>query len=134
MSYITAYPTFKTKNCGHDAQSREASWKHTQPLTNITKSEKGWKIEMAIPGLEKSDVEISVKDDMLTLASKKDFEKNENTKYFSKGFFFGRFEKQFKLNGLVDIDNISASYNQGVLAIELPFLAKETSSTKIEIK
>jgi HSP20 family protein len=41
----------------------------TLPAVNISESETDYVVEMAIPGLKKSDFNISVEDDMLTITS-----------------------------------------------------------------
>lgn len=72
-------------------------------------------LEFAIPGLSKSDIEIELKNDILTVKTKK---RDEND--VRSGFASAQFEKNFKLTNKVNKEQISAHSENGVLYVTLP--------------
>jgi len=102
--------------------------------TDISESDEGYEITMNIPGYEKGDIEISCKNEVLTVSAEKrqeNEEKDEN--YIRKERFFGRRERCFSLRG-VDQDSIDASYENGVLKIDLKKDEKYLADKTIDIK
>lgn len=94
------------------------------PLVNVKESEVAYVLEIAAPGLKKEDFKISVENNVLTISSeiKSESEKTEQDgKYTRKEFAFNSFSRSFSLDEKhTDIDNISASYDAGVLGLTIP--------------
>lgn len=91
-------------------------------------------VEMDIPGYDKKDINIEVKDGYLTVsASKEKEEENETKNYIRKERVYGSFSRSFAL-GDVDVDKIDAKFENGILDIVIP--KEEVVDTKktIEIK
>ena len=102
--------------------------------TDIKETDDGYMISMNIPGYEKGDIEISAKNDVLTVSAEKKQETEEKKdNYVRRERFFGRRERCFSLRG-IDQDSIDANYENGVLAISLKKDAKAIEGKTITIK
>lgn len=91
------------------------------PASEIIERNDSYKIDMELPGVNKEDVSIEIKDDVLTVKGEKkskELEKDEQT--YSNERYFGTFEKQFSLPGNIKTEDIKASHNNGVLELILP--------------
>lgn len=90
-------------------------------------------IEMEVPGFNKEDIDISLKEGYLTVKAEKKMsneEKDEDKKYLRKERNYIKTERSFNL-GNIDEENIDASFENGVLKIEIPKV--EENKRTIEI-
>lgn len=91
------------------------------PAANISESDNEFKIEMAAPGLDKGDLEINVENDVLTISSRKEAQKEEKDEnYMRKEFSFQSFSRSFVLPTMADADNIKATQENGIISINIP--------------
>lgn len=108
------------------------------PSVNVTKSENGFNIELATPGLNKEDFNINVEKDRLTVSSERKHEEEVNEeKYTRREFNYSSFSRSFYLPKSIDREAIEASYDNGVLKLTLPKkqeVIKEEMGRSIEIK
>jgi HSP20 family protein len=91
------------------------------PVVDIYDNEDNIVIKAELPGVSKKDIEIDIKDRVLTLKGERsaDNEVKEDN-YYRRERTYGRFERSFTLPANVDPDKIKADYNDGVLKIEVP--------------
>lgn len=90
------------------------------PAVNITESETAFKIELAAPGLKKSDFKVNVDKNIMTISVEKSEEKKDDSKVYSKKeFSYTSFSRSFTLPDVVDYGNIDANYEDGVLGITI---------------
>ena len=91
------------------------------PVVDIYDNENSIVFKAELPGVSKKDIEIDIKDRVLTLKGERsaDNEVNEDN-YYRRERTYGRFERSFTLPANVDSDKIKADYNDGVLKIEVP--------------
>jgi len=88
------------------------------PAVNVSESEKSFKIEMAAPGLDKSDFKINVDKNLITIsAEKKEEQVSEEKLYSKKEFNYSSFSRSFTLPETVDYSNIEAAYEGGILIL-----------------
>lgn len=91
-------------------------------------------IEMDIPGYDKKDINIEVKDGYLTIKASKETEDKEETKnYIRRERVVGSFTKSFAL-GDVDTDKIDAKFENGILNVTIPKQEVVDNTRTIEIK
>lgn len=94
------------------------------PAVNVKENEKEFQVELAAPGLKKEDFNISVEKNVLTISSeskKEETTTDENLKFTRKEFNYSSFSRSFTLDEQhVDVDNISANYESGVLQLTIP--------------
>ncbi len=104
------------------------------PAVNEKVDEKGYYLEIDLPGVKKENIDISVNDGILVVSGERKFEKEEEKKHYTKiETFFGRFERAFKLPADADTENIEAKFEDGVLKIFIPRKQKPEGK-KIEVK
>ena len=111
-----------------------AEVKSFTPAVNEKVDEKGYHLEIDLPGVKKENIDISVNDGILTISGERKLEKKEEKENYTRiESFFGRFERSFKLPNDADLDNIEAKFEDGVLKIFIPKKQKPAGK-KIEIK
>ncbi len=94
---------------------------HSFPAVNVLEDENSFKIALAAPGLKKEDFKINIHENTLTISTEKKEENEETTaKYTRKEFNFSSFKRTFNLPKSVDSEKILATYNDGILGLELP--------------
>lgn len=107
----------------------------TIPSTNITETDKDYKIELAAPGLSKQDFKIEIENEMLTISSeKKEEKKEEKENYWKQEFSYQTFSRSFRLPDNSLPDKMEAKYEDGILRLSLPKKDVTTSKSKKEIK
>lgn len=90
------------------------------PGVNILETEENYTIELAAPGLEKSDFQINLKKDTLSVWAEKKIADGEVKKNYSrKEFDYLSFARSFVLPESVDAEKISAEYLNGILTIAI---------------
>ena len=117
---------------GWPAFDEETDIKWT-PRVDINETEKDVIIEAELPGIEKKDVKVEVKDNLLTISGERTREKNTENCCVER--HYGKFERSFNLGDTVNADKVAAAYKNGILTLNLPkkeaALPKEIS---IEVK
>ena len=93
----------------------------TLPKVNIKETANDFAVEMAVPGLKKSDFQIDIDNQVLSISTetKEDNERKEEN-YTRREFGYSSFKRTFTLPESVNADKINASYNEGILSILLP--------------
>lgn len=91
------------------------------PRMEVEENENSYLLTVEVPGMSKKDIDLKVEDNVITLSGeKKDKERKENSFSHLKEIRYGKFSRSFKLPGNVDIDKISAKWNEGILTVEIP--------------
>ncbi len=90
------------------------------PDVNVVETTDNFRIELAAPGLEKSDFTVNVDKDLLTIASNKETTRPEQEKVHKIGFDYSRFQRSFRLPETVETGAIEAVYTNGILYVTLP--------------
>jgi HSP20 family protein len=91
------------------------------PVVDIYDNEDNIVIKAELPGVSKKDIEIDIKDRVLTLKGERSAENEvKEDNYYRRERTYGGFERSFTLPANVDPDKIKADYNDGVLKIEVP--------------
>ena len=102
------------------------------PAVNIREDGKAFYLELAVPGMNKNDLKIEVKDEVLTISAEQKEEKNEDYEgYKRKEFSFSSFCRSFYLPEDVNGEKIGAVYRDGILTVEIPKLEEEKKKEKI---
>ena len=103
----------------------------TMPSANIKESEKSFMIELAAPGMQKSDFNVHIEENVLTISSeKKNEEKVQNEKFTRQEFSYSSFSRSFTLPEFIDNEQVKATYENGILKIELPKKMETEKSNK----
>lgn len=95
------------------------------PPVNIIDKASVYSVELSAPGYVKADFSIKLDNNVLTVSTvRKEQGAVENEKLIRTEFGLKSFKRSFTLNEKIDIENIVARYENGILKIELP--KKET--------
>lgn len=112
----------------------------TSPAINVSEDDKGYKVEIAAPGMTKEDFNVSISDgDIVIEMEKKNENKDENKdkKYIRREFSYSKYEQRLALPDNVEKQNITAQMTDGVLYIDIPKMTPEEKAKEcqcIEIK
>ena len=101
------------------------------PAANVYENPQEYRIEIAAPGMKKSDFSVNVEKKTLTISSDvKKPEALENEKNLRKEFCFQTFKRCFSLPEDSSPSKISASYSEGILTVKVPKQKAEEAKTK----
>jgi HSP20 family protein len=99
------------------------------PAVNISEGTECYVIEVAAPGLAKSDFKINLDHNVLTISSSKENIKEDKTgNYTRQEFSYSSFARSFTLPESTETDKISASCKDGILYVSIP--KKEEAKVK----
>jgi HSP20 family protein len=115
--------------------------------TDIKENNDNYEIHVDLPGVKKEDIGLSIKDNVLTISGerkyehsegqpmekekgKADQEKREETQYYRKERYHGKFVRSISLPENIDEDpsKIMATYHDGVLNVSVPKRSVDASS------
>ena len=105
------------------------------PVVNTREGESAFHIDVDLPGVKKEDIKVDINKDVLTISGErktKDEVKEED--YYKVETSFGKFTRSFTLPENVDIENIEARSDNGVLEVIIPKKEEQNSKKSIEIK
>lgn len=109
-----------------------------QPSVNIIDEDDKYIIEVAAPGINKDNFNVEVDKDQLIIKGEQSKEDtgNEAGKFTRREFNFSSFTRRFHLPKTVNKEAVDASYESGILSIELLKTeeAKEKAPVVIDIK
>jgi HSP20 family protein len=103
----------------------------SDPAANIIENTDSFQLEIAAPGMVKDDFKINLENNILTISVEVEDQKREEGKNYSrKEFYYGSFSRSFTLPKTINVDNIKADYDNGILRITLP----KKEEARVEIK
>ncbi|MEA4912376.1 MAG: Hsp20/alpha crystallin family protein [Oscillospiraceae bacterium] len=88
--------------------------------TDIRDNGDTYAIEAELPGFNKEDINIDVKNDVLTISAQHtEDKKEEKDSYVRRERSYGAYSRSFDVTG-IDTDAIKAAYKNGILELTLP--------------
>jgi len=114
-----------------DFQSSFGNANH--PAVNITEKDKSYDITLMAPGLTKTDFKIGLENNLLTISYEKGEDKTESTeKFIKKEFSIKSFKRSFTLNENLNSDEITASYENGLLTVNVPKVEEKEKEANVK--
>ncbi|MBN1635960.1 MAG: Hsp20/alpha crystallin family protein [Deltaproteobacteria bacterium] len=106
------------------------------PRIDMSEDEKEIVVKAEMPGVERVNIQLYVTSNKLTIKGEKTGDYNQNGRdVYCLERSYGKFARTISLPAQVDTENVSASYDKGVLTVSLPKpKQKKTYSRKIPIK
>ena len=90
------------------------------PAVDIYEDSEKVVLKLEVPGIDEKDLDVRVENHTLTVKGERKFEKEEKEENFHRiERSYGSFYRAFTLPNTVDTENVGASYNAGVLKLEL---------------
>lgn len=104
------------------------------PRVDVEEDKDGYTVTAELPGMDKKDIDIDVKDNHLYIKGEKKVEKDKDEKnYHITERCYGKFTRNFTLPDNVNQDDIKAKFNNGILTVEIPKVEEEKPK-EIKIK
>lgn len=102
------------------------------PLVDVFENGEKVVLKLDIPGIKEEDLDIRVENNTLSVRGERKFESEEKEENFHRiERRYGSFFRSFSLPTTVDTENVAATYNAGVLKLELK---KKASAQPRQIK
>ena len=103
---------------------------------NVAEHDGAVEVTAEIPGCAPEDIDVQLKDNVLTIKGEKKVEKDDTQKdYHVMERSYGMFERSVMLPAEVDAAKVEAAFDKGVLKVTLPKLPQDQSRTqKITVK
>ena len=103
------------------------------PAVDLYEKDDYFMIKAELPGVDKDDIKIDLKDGLLTLSGERSHDNEvKDESYYRRERSYGKFQRVFTLPAEVDPENIKAEYKDGVLQIEVP-KPEEKKAKKITV-
>ena len=108
----------------------------TLPAVNVSEKENQFILELAAPGINKDEIEISVANGMLTISAEgKEESTTEEKNYTRKEYNYRSFNRSFALPEDADSSSIEANYQDGIITLSIPRIqSKKMDPVKVEVK
>ncbi len=109
----------------------------SRPAVNISEDDKGYTIELAVPGVAKDKFSLEIENDVLILSSEQEENKDEQKpNYLRREFSYQSFKRSFELPETIDQEQINATIDAGILTLSLPKKEEEVQKAprQIEVK
>ena len=133
------FDDFFSRDLWNWRSANNSSTNTTLPAVNIRETPEKFEVEMAAPGMQKEDFKIELEGNELRISSehRTENETRDDERYTRREFSYQSFQRNFTLpKDVVDVDQINATYENGVLRLLIPKKeeAKQRPPIMIEIK
>jgi HSP20 family protein len=149
MAYFRFYspfqPSYRDENSGsayeqlvrHINQSDSCGcYRESVPASNVSESDRDFRLEMALPGVDKSNIRITQENGFLTIKVEKPEADENHESYARQEFNYNGASRTFRIGNKIDAENIAAKYENGILSLILPkkdaFVNKPAQSIAVE--
>jgi len=104
------------------ARTLDENWDRVwRPAVDIYEEENGVALKAELPGIDKKDISIDVKDGVLTLSGERTVEnETEEKNFYRRERTYGKFQRLFTLPEGVSAEDITADFKDGVLKVHIP--------------
>jgi HSP20 family protein len=104
------------------------------PALDVEETEDAFTLHIELPGVAPEDVEVSLEENVLTVAGERRFYEDRESDGFRRiERSFGRFHRAVRLPDRVAADRVTATHRDGLLTIEVP-KAEEAKPRRIEVR
>ena len=118
------------KNMQKNADKKYAEYKKSTVQTldiDLIETEDIYYIKAAVPGAEKEDISIEAGDNDLTIEAEfkpyiEEFEEDEEAELIASSIKSGKCVKTVRFENSLDLENITAKFNNGIVIITIPKL------------
>lgn len=103
------------------------------PTADIFEAEDALHVVLEMPGVEKDNINIGVRDGVLSIDGRLDFSKYKDMHPLYTVYNVGNYSRSFRLSSVIDQNKIGAELRDGVLSLTLPKV-EEAKPRSIQIK
>ena len=99
--------------------------KHAQNMmkTDIRETDKSYELDVDLPGFKKDEIQMELKDGVLTVSAAKGLDKDEEDKkgnYIRKERYAGSMSRSFYVGKHVTVEDVHPKYENGILSFSVP--------------
>lgn len=92
-----------------------------RPLVDIYETDEGVVLQVDLPGVNKEDVSVEVKNNLLTITGQRQIESPvDEDRYYRRERSCGMFQRSFTLRSAIAPESVKASFKNGVLTVRIP--------------
>lgn len=106
------------------------------PRIDVEETEQAFVVTAEVPGLQEKDIELNLRDNLLTISGEKREERQDQKRgaaYAER--FYGQFRRTIPIDAPLDEEKVDARFRNGVLTVTLPKSQKaEAKARRIEVK
>jgi len=103
------------------------------PAMDLLETEDHLVLRGDLPGLTEDDIDIEIKDNVLTVSGERNAESEERSEgYYRVERAFGSFSRSLTLPQGVDVGQVEANFDKGVLEVRIPKPA-DAKPTRVQI-
>jgi HSP20 family protein len=105
------------------------------PLADMRETDQGCELSVDLPGMKAQDIELSIRGEMLVVSGEKadEHDGGQGAYRFSERRF-GRFERAFALPPGADRNGIQATFEDGVLKVQIPISPEGEQAQTIPVR
>ena len=90
------------------------------PPVDVYEDEHNITLKIEVPGIDEKDIDVSIENNTLTVRGQRRLEKDEKEENFQRvERMYGSFTRSFTLPNTVDLEQVTAHYDKGVLKVRL---------------
>ena len=103
-----------------DTQEQSLATSAFAPPVDVYEDDHNITLKIEVPGIDEKDIDVRIENNTLTVHGERKFEKEEKEENFHRiERRYGSFYRAFTVPNTVNTENVQASYDAGVLKIEL---------------
>ena len=123
-SYLPVWPSWMDDFLNRDLPgvfSQNFNTGMSLPMVNIKETPDSYYVEMAVPGMNKSDFQIDLDNQILSISAEmEEDDESKDVQFTRREFGYSSFKRSFSLPQTVEDTKIKADYKEGILSIQLP--------------
>lgn len=118
MRIVRYVPTRRINTWSSNNQELLSHW---TPAIDVIENDEAFVLQASIPGIAPEEVEITLDDDVLTIEGEQKVDESiKANDYRLQERSLGSFSRRLRFSTPVDKENIEATYNHGVLTLNIP--------------
>jgi HSP20 family protein len=102
---------------GGEEEVAQSTW---TPAVDVKETDDALTLFVELPGIQKDAIDISLENGVLTVSGEREFDAGEQESFRRVERVYGKFSRAFRVPRDVDGGRVKASYESGVLQLELP--------------
>lgn len=103
------------------------------PTADIFETQDALQVVLEMPGVEKTNIDVTVEEGVLSVGGRLDFSKYNNLQPLYTEYNVGHYARSFRLSSKIDVSKIGAQLSDGVLTLTLPKV-EEAKPRTIQVK
>jgi HSP20 family protein len=103
------------------------------PTADIFETQDALQVILEMPGVEKTNIDLTVEESILSVRGRLDFSKYNNLQPLYTEYNVGHYARSFRLSSKIDVNKIGAELSDGVLTLTLPKV-EEARPRTIQVK